>query len=67
MKIDKTSAVWQAIESHLNARLQKLRIENDKQMPESETIRVRSDIAAIKNLLALPNKPEPIEASAPEY
>ena len=67
MKIDKTSAVWQAIEAHLNARLQKLRIENDKQMPEIETIRVRSDIAAIKNLLALPNKPEPIEASAPEY
>ena len=67
MKIDKTSAVWQAIEAHLNARLQKLRSENDKQMPESETIRVRCDIAAIKNLLALPNKPEPIEASAPEY
>lgn len=67
MKIDKTSAVWQTIEAHLTARLQKLRLENDKQMSESETIRVRSDIAAIKNLLALPNKPEPIETSAPEY
>jgi hypothetical protein len=67
MKIDKTSAVWQAIEAHLNARLQKLRIENDRQMLEHETVRVRSDIAAIKYLLGLADRPEPIEASAPEY
>jgi len=47
---------WVAIKRHLDEELQKLRVKNDTQMPESETVALRARIAAVKDLLLLPTK-----------
>lgn len=51
------SALWMRIEAHYTARLQQLREENDGVLPADHTDRLRGEIRAIKNLLALRPKP----------
>lgn len=54
--IDVNSATWKAISFQLTERLQSCREKNDRSLSEQETATVRGEIAAIKDLLSLPER-----------
>ena len=58
---DLQSAVWLKLEAYLNERLAALRAQNDGELDEVATARLRGRIAATKELLAL-GKPGPAQA-----
>ena len=48
---------WVAIKKHLEAEVEKLRLQNDSlDLPELKTVALRARIAAVKDLLRLPEK-----------
>lgn len=55
---DKNSAAWQKVTSHLEARLDELRQQNDGNLDPIATARIRGKIELAKELLA-PNKARP--------
>lgn len=67
MQIDENSTTWRAIRTYLNERLAKCREKNDKQLDADETARLRGEIAAIKDLLALPARPARVAKDDPGY
>lgn len=57
---DWSSAVWQKLKRHYEARLTELRAMNDNTMTEAQTIKLRAEIGEVKRLLLLgtpPRKP----------
>jgi hypothetical protein len=66
--IDTKSRTWTLIEAHLKDRLMKLRERNDNsKLDAAETARLRGEIAAVKDLLALPEKVAQVERDDPGY
>lgn len=59
---ERMSAVWQRLERHCHERLDTLRRQNDHNLTEAETAKVRGRIAEIKRFLALGDTPAPPEA-----
>lgn len=57
---DRLGATWKRIEKHLNERLQNLREQNDKDLPERTTTRLRGHIECLKAILALGNEQKPL-------
>lgn len=53
----KAGTVWPLIEQHLHKRLARLRKQNDGDMPEAATARLRGRILEIKALIALGDDP----------
>lgn len=52
-QIEQQSSVWKKILSHLETRLQDLREQNDNDLTEIETQKVRGSIAEVKRILEL--------------
>jgi len=52
---EKLSAVWQKLEPHLKERLTTLRAQNDGELDELSTARLRGRIAELKLILSLQN------------
>lgn len=50
---DLVSPTWHKLKKHMEARLQTLRTKNDMDMDPIATAKLRGEIRAIKNLLAL--------------
>ncbi|NUX58660.1 hypothetical protein [Paraburkholderia youngii] len=66
--IDIKSRTWTHIEAYLQERLAKCREKNDNsKLDATETARLRGEIAAIKDLLALPGKVAQVERDDPGY
>lgn len=49
----RSSPTWTALRAHLEARLAKLRADNDRSLADTQTENLRGRIAEIKDLLAL--------------
>lgn len=64
---DAHSATWLKLRTHYEAQLEALRRQNDIEMPEAETIRLRARIAACKELLALGETPDPEKGVVDDY
>jgi hypothetical protein len=60
---DLQSATWRKLEAHLTERLTALRAQNDGELDETSTARLRGRLAQIKEILAL-GKPGPVQAEA---
>lgn len=54
---DRSSSLWKRLMTHLEGRLETLRQQNDAASSEAETARLRGQIAAVKEMLALNNEP----------
>ena len=54
---DKHSAAWKRLREHYEARLAKLRIDNDGDLDPTQTAKLRGKIAEIKLLLGLDKEP----------
>lgn len=68
MNIDIKSRTWTLIEAYLNDRLAKCREKNDSNKLDAiETARLRGEIAAVKDLLALPDKVAQVARDDPGY
>lgn len=66
--IDTNGRTWQYIEAHLKVRLEKLREKNDSSKLDAiETAALRGEIAAVKDLLALPETVAQVERDDPGY
>lgn len=62
LEIDSRSPTWRFIEQHAEQRLTELRLRNDRMtMGPEETAHTRGQIAAWKELLALPAKADPAQ------
>lgn len=59
-EIDKFSSTWQKVEAHLAVRLESARTKLEKSMPESETQKLRGEIAQIRSLMRLADEPPPV-------
>lgn len=62
-KVELDTAVWKRIEAHLNEQIESLRRQNDGDMDEIATAKLRGRISAIKSILALGIIPEPVQPS----
>ena len=62
--LEKQSAVWLKLERHLNETLTSLRSQNDGDLDLTATARLRGRINAVKQILALGESPEPVQAEA---
>ena len=62
--LERDSAAWQKLKKHFNARLSELRLKNDNDMTEAQSIRLRARIAEIKYLLGLGEDKPLIEPDA---
>lgn len=51
--------LWQKLQSHYEARLNELRISNDKSRPEDGTIKLRAQIQQIKEFLDMGKTHDP--------
>lgn len=61
---DRQSAAWKKLKAHYEARLAKLRVQNDNTMPYEDTVRMRGRIDEVKLLLKLgdaPTQPLPVD------
>jgi hypothetical protein len=59
------TSTWRRLEEHLNARLASLRAQNDNDLDEAKTAKLRGRIAEVINLLALGSSQDPaMEADA---
>jgi hypothetical protein len=68
MNIDTKSRTWTDIEAHLRDRLSKCREKNDNgKLDYVQTAMLRGEIAAIKDLLALPNRVARVVRDDPGY
>lgn len=57
MNLDTNSGTWRTVEHHLNERLAKCREKNDRHdLNPADTAALRGEIAAIKDLLDLPEQ-----------
>jgi hypothetical protein len=63
---ERSSALWQKIRKHLEARRELLRAKNDGDLDERKTARLRGQIRELKNLMALDNPMPESEADDPE-
>ena len=50
---DRNNATWKRLEKHLQEKLARLREQNDKDMPERTTVRLRGHIECVKEILSL--------------
>lgn len=57
---ERHSALWQKISKHLDERVQVLRARNDGDLDNIETAKLRGRIAAIKEIIALGEEPNPV-------
>ena len=57
---DRQSSPWLKVKQHLEARLAKLRAENDGDLPIEKTAKLRGRIAEVKALMALDADPAPL-------
>lgn len=62
--LEKQSAVWLKLEAHLNDTLTSLRSQNDGDLDLTATARLRGRINAVKQILALGEDHEPVQAEA---
>jgi hypothetical protein len=68
MRIDAQSRTWQEIQAYLNQRLAKCREKNDSgKLDATATALLRGEIAALKDLLALPHQVARVERDDPGY
>jgi hypothetical protein len=68
MNIDTNSRTWLQIEAHLQARLARCRELNDSdKLDPAGTAKLRGEIAAIKDLLALPTQVAQVNRDDPGY
>lgn len=58
---DRQSEIWRRLYAELTKRLNVRREENDGQLDEAQTARVRGHIECIKDLLALGDEPPPFQ------
>lgn len=59
--VERQSALWKKLEAYLQERLQTCRKKNDGDLGELETARLRGEIRAIKQLLAVGESLPPME------
>lgn len=52
-KLESQSAVWLKLKEHIESRLSQLRMQNDGDLSDIETARLRGRVAMCKELLAL--------------
>ena len=52
-QVEQQSSTWKKIENHLEERLQDLREQNDNDLTEIETQKIRGSIAEVKRILEL--------------
>lgn len=62
---ERTSALWHRLHAHLLSELDALRSQNDADLGDVVTARLRGRIAALKEIAALNN--EPAAEAQPEY
>jgi hypothetical protein len=68
MNIDTNSRTWTTIEAYLKDRLAKCREKNDSsKLDPIETAKLRGEIAAVKDLLALPTRVAQVARDDPGY
>jgi hypothetical protein len=67
MKLDRNSMTWREIEGYLKERLHACREKNDGGLDPLDTARLRGEIKAIKELLALPDLATPTFRDDPGY
>lgn len=60
-ELEKQSALWQKLKKHAEERIQKLRTDNDKDMDERATQKLRGRIAEAKYWLELDQPPPAVE------
>jgi hypothetical protein len=66
--IDVNSRTWSELELYLKDRLNRCREKNDNgKLTDAETAMLRGEIAAIKDLLALPERVARVERDDPGY
>lgn len=53
---DRQSITWRKLNKHLEERLQALRARNDTELDPTATAKLRGEISAVKNILALGEK-----------
>jgi hypothetical protein len=63
---ERRMSAWTNLEKHLHARLASLRAQNDNDLDETKTAKLRGRIAEVINLLALGASPDPTEAADEE-
>lgn len=64
-KLESQSAVWLKLKEHIEERLIQLRMQNDGDLSDIETARLRGRVAMCKELLALEHS-EPAEVEQDE-
>lgn len=62
-ELEKQSAVWKRLEAHLQETLISLRKQNDGDLDEMATARLRGRISAMKTILAFGEDREPVQPS----
>lgn len=62
---DRNAPTWLRLEKHLQAKLARLREQNDKNMTENNTLRLRGHIECLKEIISLGTE-KPITASEDE-
>lgn len=68
LEIEPRSTTWRLIEQHAEKRLTELRLRNDRMsMGPDETAHTRGQIAAWKELLALPEKADPAQTAGDQH
>lgn len=63
---DRNSPTWRKLRDHLQDRLQSLRARNDSDLDPIQTAKLRGEIKAIRNTLALGEIPAPAEEANEE-
>lgn len=58
---EKSHPLWSKLSAHFNAKLQQLRGKNDGPLSPDETATIRGQIHTLKSLIALGDKPPPID------
>lgn len=67
MKIDPTSLTWRSVDAYLKERLAACREKNDGSLDPLETAKLRGEIKALKDLLALPYQVTQVVEDNPGY
>lgn len=58
------TAVWLKLEAYFKEQLESLRCQNDGDLSELDTSRIRGKLSLLKQIIALAEKPEQLQAEA---
>ena len=61
-RLEQSSSVWLKLQAHVNERIDTLRSQNDGELSEVVTAKLRGRIAELKQILALASQQEPVQA-----